>query len=286
MAITRLTGGLTPADGSDPRTFPTIWNDAVDDIEQAESDIDALDTRIDNLTTDDVAEGTALYYTDQRAEDAADRQIAAATTDDLDEGSTNLYYTDTRVEAVIAGSTTDDLAEGTANLYFTDQRADDRADGRIAAATTDDLTEGATNLYYTDARADARIAAADTDDLAEGSTNLYYTDARVEAVIATSTTDDLDEGSTNLYYTDARASDAAPVQSVNGEIGTVVLNASDVGALAGTAIFEDLADVEFTSLSDGQTVAFDGTAGKWVNAAPGAITAGDIAALNLRWEDI
>jgi hypothetical protein len=49
------------------------------------------------------------------------------------------------------------------------------------------------------------------------------------------------------------------VQSVNGEIGTVVLDASDVGALAGTAIFEDLADVEFTSLADGQTVAFDAT---------------------------
>jgi hypothetical protein len=33
MAITRLTGGLTPADGSDPRTFPAIWNSAADEIE-------------------------------------------------------------------------------------------------------------------------------------------------------------------------------------------------------------------------------------------------------------
>ena len=286
MAITRLTGGLTPADGSDPRTFPTIWNDAVDDIEQAESDIDALDTRIDNLTTDDVAEGTALYYTDQRAEDAADARIAAATTDDLTEGSTNLYYTDARVENVIAASDTDDLDEGSINLYFTDQRADDRADARIAAATTDDLSEGSTNLYYTDGRVESVIGDSTTDDLSEGSTNLYYTDARVQNVIAASTTDDLDEGSTNLYYTDARAEAAAPVQTVNTQTGAVVLDASDVGALADDADFEDLADVEFTSLADGQTVAFDATAGKWVNAAPGAITAGDIAALNLRWEDI
>tara|TARA_R110000868_G_C10363151_1_gene717550 strand:+ start:45 stop:359 length:315 start_codon:yes stop_codon:yes gene_type:complete len=26
IAITRLSGGTTPADGSDPRTFPAIWN--------------------------------------------------------------------------------------------------------------------------------------------------------------------------------------------------------------------------------------------------------------------
>jgi hypothetical protein len=34
MTITRLTGGLTPANGSDPRTFPTIWNSTADDLER------------------------------------------------------------------------------------------------------------------------------------------------------------------------------------------------------------------------------------------------------------
>jgi hypothetical protein len=42
MAITRLSGGLTPADGSDPRTFPAIFNAAADDIEQLQSDITSL----------------------------------------------------------------------------------------------------------------------------------------------------------------------------------------------------------------------------------------------------
>jgi hypothetical protein len=37
MSITRLSGGLTPADGSDPRTFPTIFNDAADFIEDIEA---------------------------------------------------------------------------------------------------------------------------------------------------------------------------------------------------------------------------------------------------------
>jgi hypothetical protein len=42
MAVTRLSGGLTPANGSDPRTFPAIWNATAEDIEQAELDIVGL----------------------------------------------------------------------------------------------------------------------------------------------------------------------------------------------------------------------------------------------------
>jgi hypothetical protein len=33
MSIERLSGGLTPADGGDPRTFPAIWNATADDLE-------------------------------------------------------------------------------------------------------------------------------------------------------------------------------------------------------------------------------------------------------------
>jgi hypothetical protein len=33
MTITRLTGGLTPADGADPRTFPAIWDGFATDLE-------------------------------------------------------------------------------------------------------------------------------------------------------------------------------------------------------------------------------------------------------------
>jgi hypothetical protein len=33
MSIFRLTGGTTPANAADPRSFPTIWNDTADDIE-------------------------------------------------------------------------------------------------------------------------------------------------------------------------------------------------------------------------------------------------------------
>lgn len=38
ISITRLSGGLTPANGSDPRTFPTIWNNTATALEGIELD--------------------------------------------------------------------------------------------------------------------------------------------------------------------------------------------------------------------------------------------------------
>jgi len=42
MAVTRLSGGITPGNGSDPRTFPAIWNATADVIEANEAAIDSL----------------------------------------------------------------------------------------------------------------------------------------------------------------------------------------------------------------------------------------------------
>ena len=143
-------------------------------------------------------------------------------TDDITEGS-NLFYTDARVktklntEGVISGSSqvnlghldTDDLSEGS-NLYYTDARVKSKmdADGVISGSsqvalsgvtgTTDDVSEGSSNLYFTDARVKTKMDAdgvisgssqvdlghLDTDDLSEGS-NLYYTDARVKTKLNT-----------------------------------------------------------------------------------------------------
>jgi len=46
MAITRLSGGLTPANGSDPRTFPAIFNGAADDIEALQANGSVVTDRI------------------------------------------------------------------------------------------------------------------------------------------------------------------------------------------------------------------------------------------------
>jgi hypothetical protein len=65
MAVTRLSGGLTPANGSDPRTFPAIWNATADDIEQLQSDLSGLE--IDDLADVVIvtpADGQVLTYDD------------------------------------------------------------------------------------------------------------------------------------------------------------------------------------------------------------------------------
>lgn len=107
---------------------------------------------------------------------------ALSNTDALAEGSTNLYYTNARVDARIAsntgasldlsGKTTTDLAEGT-NLYYTDARVDARIASNtggsldLSGKTTTDLAEG-TNLYYTDARVDARLSGGSLSSITTG----------------------------------------------------------------------------------------------------------------------
>lgn len=115
---------------------------------------------------------------------------------------------------------TTDVAEGT-NLYYTETRVD----ANFATKTTDDLTEGS-NLYYTQTRFDDAFTAKDTDDLTEGVANLYYTEARVNANFATKDTDDLAEGS-NLYFTNERAQDA--VGSILTDSPTITWTYDDVG---------------------------------------------------------
>lgn len=70
-----------------------------------------------------------------------------------------------------------------------------------------------------------------TNNVVEES-NLYYTQARFNAAFGAKSTTNLLEGN-NLYYTNARASAAAPVQSVCGRIGNIILNSSDITTALG-----------------------------------------------------
>ena len=153
---------------------------------------------LSNKTTTDLTEGTNLYFTDERVDDRVANLIQAGANVSLVYDDIAGTLTISATEDNLANNTTDDLSEGSTNLYYTEARVD----ANIASKDTDDLSEGSTNLYYTEARVDTNIASKDTGDLAEGS-NLYYTDARVDANIASKDTGDLAEGS-NLYYTDAR----------------------------------------------------------------------------------
>jgi hypothetical protein len=61
--VTRLIGGLSPANGADPRTFPLIWNATADVIEQTESDVSTIEddiTALDGRVTTNESDITAL----------------------------------------------------------------------------------------------------------------------------------------------------------------------------------------------------------------------------------
>ncbi|WP_126946676.1 hypothetical protein [Xanthomonas sp. BRIP62409] len=104
-----------------------------------------------------------------------------------------------------SAATTSDLPEGT-NQYFTIERGQDAAGAAIAAGTFDGLT-----LTYDDAG--NRINGANTD---KGS-------VAVAAHVA-------EADPHPQYTTTAEASAAAPVQSVNGQVGSVSITTSSIGA--------------------------------------------------------
>jgi hypothetical protein len=108
-----------------------------------------------NADTDDVTEGSNLYFTDARARGAISVDIAG------------LAY-NSATGQIALNADTDDVAEGS-NLYFTDARAR----GAISVDTA--------GLAYNSATGQIALNA-DTDDIAEGS-NLYFTDARARGAV-------------------------------------------------------------------------------------------------------
>ena len=117
-----------------------------------------------SLTTDNITEGSNLYYTSARFDSA----LSAKSTTDLSEG-TNLYYTDARADARIALNTgsnldlssksTSDLSEGS-NLYFTDERVDDRVSNLVVGGTgiTATYNDAANSLTITNSSPDQTVA--------------------------------------------------------------------------------------------------------------------------------
>ena len=185
---------------------------------------------LSNHDTDDLAEGSNLYYTDERVDDRINALIIAGTgvTKVYDDGANTYTLSVTQADV-----NSDNITEGSTNLFTTAARTRthftygtgiSHSSGTLSVTQsdidTDNVTEGSTNLFTTAARTRGHIGVSgslaynsstgvisyttpDTDGVSEGSSNLYYTDARADARIAAADTGDLSEGS-NLYWTNAR----------------------------------------------------------------------------------
>ena len=156
----------------------------------------ALQVTLSPFTTSDLAEGSNLYYTDERVDD----RVAV-----LIQDGTGLTWTYNDTANTLTGNvsltpfTTDNLSEGSTNLYYTDTRVANYINASNTIITTDDINTEAdlesiltdvTNVYTNNDGnlTDDDLSDNNTDQLAEGSTNLYYTDARVASYISSSST--------------------------------------------------------------------------------------------------
>jgi hypothetical protein len=142
---------------------------------------------LSNHNTDDLAEGSNLYYTAARAKEEAANLLTNATKQNIvitKDGSNNLTIT---AENGVADSTTDDLAEGSTRLYFTTARARESI-------------SGGTGISY-----DNSTGVVSVDNTIATKS---YADNAVSSGINNATTDNIDEGSNNLYFTNGRARNA------------------------------------------------------------------------------
>ncbi len=151
-----------------------------------DGEISSLSTTVDNLTTSDIAEGTNLYYTDQRVDDYIN---ASVDTDDVSEGINNLYFTDARAKSAAAALLTD-INTTLTNITITGNGGGltITAENGVADSTTDDLDEGTTNKYFTDVRAVDALEAVVPNFTAVEVNSLAKQVAATTGLVATAST--------------------------------------------------------------------------------------------------
>jgi hypothetical protein len=162
----------------------------------------------------------------------------ADTTDILDEGTTNLYYTDQRVQDLLtsASQTNISITEYDGALIIT-------AENGVDDSTTDDLDEGETNLYFTNERAVSATASeydpAGSASTAESNANTYTDnligDATVDGTSGNTVTDRVATAVSNLV-------DGAPalLDTLN-ELAAALGDDEDFATTVSTSIGEKVA---------------------------------------------
>jgi hypothetical protein len=178
--------------------------------------------------------GTAILDEDNMASDSA-TQLATQ--------QSIKAYVDAQVATKDALSElsgdSDDITEGTTNLFFTDERVDDRVNGLLTAGSNITLTYDDTANTLTIASTDTEddLSNNDTDDLSEGTTNLYFTDERVDDRV-----NGLLTAGSNITLTYDDAANTLTIASTDTGLTDIVNDASpQLGGILDTNSF----DVDF-----------------------------------------
>jgi vacuolar-type H+-ATPase subunit E/Vma4 len=193
----------------------------------AQSYADGLDsatnTRINNLDTDDVAEGSNLYYTTARAKTDAAALLTSATLTNIQITGNGSGLTIT-AENGVADSDTDDLVEGTSNLYFTNARAVSALE-----AVTPDFPAVELASVAKQVAASALVSTASTSTAVSWAKSAYRS-AEFLVKIANGSHTEISKVILTLDTSDNVAITEYAMVGTNGDLGSVTadVNGSDV----------------------------------------------------------
>jgi hypothetical protein len=218
---------------------------------------DAIQTALDNATTDDIDEGSSnLYYTTGRAKTDAAALLTGATLTNITITGDGDGLTIT-AENGVADSDTDDLEEGSTNLYFTNQRALDATASAydVAGAASDvqdnldDHTEASSGVHGLDEGVnvvgDTAAQTLTNKTLGSGTVLSANVDADQNRIVDLAEPTDAQDAATKNYVDTELEDHSDATTGVHGVTGDVV-GTSDTQTLtnkalgSGTSLTDDL----------------------------------------------
>lgn len=187
----------------------------------------ANDVAIDftDFDTDNITEGTTnLYYTDARV--SANSSVSANTAKNSYPSADATKLAGIEANAEVNPTNTDGLSEGSSNLYYTEARVSANTD--VAANTAKISFDSASSTKLSGIEAGAEVNIVDSVNGATGAVSLDTADLTDVAATAPTNGQVLQYNSTSSNYEPVTLSSTAPVDSVNGQTGVVVLDADDI----------------------------------------------------------
>jgi hypothetical protein len=206
----------TKADAAQAAAISTAAGDATTKADAAQA---AAIAHADALDTDDVAEGTAQYFTDARAKTSAASLLTGATLTNITISGNGSGLTIT-AENGVADSDTDDLVEGTTNLYFTDARAVSALE-----AVTPDFPAVEIASIAKQVAAEASVATASTNTAVSWA-KASYRSAEFLVKIANGTHTEVSKVILTLDTSDNVAITEYAMVGTNGSLGSVSADVS------------------------------------------------------------
>ena len=175
---------------------------------------------VSGLDTDDVSEGTNLYFSNARAKTSAAELLTGATLTNITITGSGSGLTIT-AENGVADSNTDNLVEGSSNLYFSNARA-----VTALQAVTPNFTEVALNSLAKNVAATASIPTASAANVVYSWPKATYRSGEFLVKIANGSHTDVSKVILTLDTADNVAITEYAIVGTNGSLGSVTADVS------------------------------------------------------------